>query len=1126
MELELENTTDINNKEVISKEPQFKLKNTLFYQGLLTNFTDKTYKGFPTTSGNDIEINENSISYNNGSTSCLLIETTEDTYKGTNRCSYVLDAYGDILDTTSTYDNCLVTVLQDTEGNYRVQVNGKTIIKNEHPIAIIDKDIDSKTIRVIETHRETETIEVEEDNDNKEENIDTLVDTFADEQEDESEDEEPKGPTLVTCACLSTTVYSIDLVSCEYNEVCKFETPYDGCLDFCSNNAYHLGCTLFIGSDWEDQTKSGTLIINNDQHCYVPFFGRVSLPKNENSLYLFGEPIPDVADFFICPNKEVRFEIGPMPTICCTPSCVISLATLACAYTGNCTFVVNENYHEVEYRDPVSLLYAYEVEINDCINLTKCLIEPQSKIENSAYFCICISKQWTCNCYQVVCFDEHTCRSFVNPNTEAAPGDSWTENCFLSCVITNLACSRNKNYVYSKFGTQLLYNDRIVTDLRFDIKGYNINPDSYFQYYCFNGAFESEYRCLCMSHLGCTKQSAVECMINDGWDFYHCGDCLICSDVVNTTYPIIAGICASVIPTTEYTYCGCLKFIKPTCSVVTSKVWPKIQHTYDWNLGDLNTKWCVGDKFKTVMYHGLHLGYSLCGVLLNNINFDGDATSLNYNDKCFSIAVGNTIYNYSTEAPITVCKVADFNYGTNIVAPNNFLKEDRTTGQLSVLQSSISFIPEFEIDLDRLPRFIQPSLGNTANDTLFVNLAYNANMESRFATTSALLPSYQLGIYVPSDAGNALNQTIYGTLNTIVTPIVDDTKYAICVYATHTLRSTSVDYLYTTTNGVVSTDVDLNETTWWPDATTTYLPVSLMSCLSNINGLASSVCLSQDFSASFSVCDNTMMTVYNNAEQVYRASNVFTIYGSRYYYDGQGIYFLAADGSQQLAAYALGMTYLAASSSEAYFFSNSDRNIYSFTGSNTMNVSVQAADVGDVKDALFDSTNQLLWILFEEGLYVKSTTSSESSFFGNVKGYKLLSQTKSIAVLSNDGPNLSLSVQAFDTHLPLELESEWIGMNDAGYRIPYFDILIHNDGMEHDLEITASVLANGKVKKDVRKIHINKSDFAGGTFYRARVTPTDNTGNAAKIRVYSKDKVSIQGIIIQATEDSVGAPNI
>lgn len=1110
MELELENNTDIGNKDIISKEPQFKLKNTLLYQGLLTNFTAKTYQGFPTTSGNDIEIHDNQITYNDGSNTCILIETTDDMYKGSCRLSYPLDSYGEIIDTTSTYSGCLVGVMQDTEGNYRLQVNGRTVIKDDHPLAILDKDIDAESLRVVEVHRETETIEVEPE---------------PTEDEDSEEDDTPEEPTIVTCACLVTTIYDVDLTSCTYNETCKFETPYDGRLNFESNNASKLGNTLFIGSNWEDQSKSGTLIINEDVHCYVPFFGQVSIPKSDNSLYLFGEPIPNVDNFEICTNKEIRFCIAEnTPVVCPTRGCIVSLSILSCNCC--CGSRINVEYHPFEYTEPVSLLYAYEVDTTEGITLNKCLIEPTIDINHQCCYCFLYSLDCTNpNCASPGATDETTCRSFVNPNVEASPGDSWEENCFLSCVITNLACSRNKNFIYNKYGIQFLYNERAVTDLKFCIKPFYTSSDACYQHYCYNGAFESEHRCLCMNYKGEIRQSSVEQMINSGWNLYDCISTTTCNSNVNESYPVIAGICSQTVPTTEYTYCGNLKFIKPTCSVDTSKVWPKIQHTFDWNLGDLNTSWQIGD-FNVKTYHGLELGYSLCNVILNSLSFNGDAINLNRNDKCFTIAVGNTVYNYSTEAPITVCKVSDFNFATNIVTVNNFLKEDRSTGQLSVLPSSLSLIPEFSIDLDRLPRFVQPSLGNTANDTLFVNLAYNANMESRYATTSALLPSYQLGMYVPSDAGNSLNQTIYGTLNTIVTPEITGLSYPVCVYAAHTLRTTSVDYLYTSTKGTVSISEELNCTTWWPDASTTYFPISLMSCFSNINSLTASICLSQDYSASLSTCDNTMMTVYNNAEQVYRASNVFTIYGSRYYYDGQGIYFLQSDGTQQLAAYALGMTYLAAASNEAYFFSNSDHTIYAFTGSNTMTEVVTASDVGKVVDAMFDSTNQLLWILFEEGLYVKSSTSKESSFFGNVKGYKLESQTSAIIVLRNDEPNLSLSIQSFNTHLPLELESEWIGMNDAGYKVSYFDVLIYNDEREHDLEITASVLANGRIKKDVRKIHIDKKDFDGGTFYRCRITPVDNSGNAAKIRIYSKDKVSIQGIIIQATEDSVGAPNI
>lgn len=1071
MELELQNTTDINGKDIIHKEPIFKEKNTLLFQDVLTNYTYKTYQGFPTTTGNDILISTNSISYNDGIAQCTLLTVDDNTFKADSLVSYDLDSQGDIIDTTSTYSGCLVTVVNDPEGNYRVQLNGRTVTKCNYPFAIIKQTQQTDEIKIIEAH-----------------NVDNK---------------------------LIANILNLNLVECRLTETTTKELPYNTDLCFCTNNAYCYDNTLLIGSDWEDQTKSGTYIINDTLCCYLPFMGRISLPTQDNSLYIFGEPFPNIDTYVICPNKEIRFEIAPTPAICSTCNCVLTIRNWC--YYSSCATRINEFYSPVEYTEPVSLIYAYKISSTGTIE--RCMIQPHNVIDHceDLKFRCCLG----CDCYTTgMSFNETTCRLFINPNVKAAPGDSWLPNCFLSCIITNIACNRNKSYSYNKYGTQILFNERLLTNL---VVAAHCSCTCDIVY-CFNGAYESKYYCLYLDVSEKCCCSAAEGMTNFGWNVFDCANTTLNSCALNESYPVIAGLSSGQLPTTEYTYCDELKFIRTTCSVAATKVWPIIQHTYDWNLGDLNTSYNYnGIKYHT--YHGLGLGYSLNGVLLNNINFLGNAIDIVKNDKCISIATGNTVYRYSTEVPLSIHKLSDFNFETNAVVLNNLIREDRTTGSLSVLPSSLALIPEYTINVETLPVFAQPNLGNSANDTLFVNYGYNVNMESKYATTSVLLPSFQLGMYIPSDAGSAINQTMFGTLNTIVTPIID-VQYPICIYATHTLCSTSVDYLYTCKYCNVCIDPDMIDNNWWTDACTNYFPVALNTPVSNVNGLSSSICLNQDYSASFATCDNTMMTVYNNSKQVYRSSSLFTIYGSQYYYDGQAIYYLGNDGTNQLAAYALGLKYLAASSNEAFFFSDADRNIYSFSGSNTINKSIEAAAVGNVVDAMYDSSSQLLWVLFTDGLYVKSTTSEESSFFNDIKGNKLLSNVKGITIIRDNEANITLSITAFDNILPLDLESEWIGMNDIGYKIPYFDILIYNDNKPHDIEITCSTLSNGKIQEDKRNIHISVSDFAKSTFYRCRVTPVDNNGNAAKIKIYSKDKVSIQGIVIEAVEQAVGAPNV
>ena len=541
----------------------------------------------------------------------------------------------------------------------------------------------------------------------------------------------------------------------------------------------------------------------------------------------------------------------------------------------------------------------------------------------------------------------------------------------------------------------------------------------------------------------------------------------------------------------------------------SNRAWSSWRNTADFKVNDFPMFADIGDGYKVHLYQNLPICISKDNIAITTPTTEMDSV---YAAKGNTLVANKSIFRFEdiTIDNIEVEKIADYKFKTNIVAPLNLFAEKRD-GAIEIAHSFIPYFNEVKWNGYGSLALLQCPDGNDYNDTFSMGFGVNATLDDNITETSALLPAIGIPFYCNSRNIDAFNRQIIDKNAPIMVP--DTTcipkDVALGVFFTHSLESTDISYRYSEKNGEIYHDDKYDNTQWWVGSTSIFLPLGLGSTFSGINYLASTVELPGNYSVRLYTQNNNSFLLYNITQQSYYGQTIFTIYGSSYYYDSQGIYYIGDGSSNEFVCYAIGMKFLANSGTEAYFYSPVDKYLYTFTGSNTLTKAVPLSNVPEIKDAVFSSVDQTLFLLFEDDtLYAQNGISS--AYFTNFTGIKELQGTvKGCSIIETSKSFHILNPEEGEV-IPLQVETEWTGSDDAVWQCPYVDLMLYNNNNEVDFTVEVDMMGteNQSVKKN---IHLKKSDFKND-YCKLRVSPKVNNGQGFKVAIYSKSKVSIMSI--------------
>lgn len=540
------------------------------------------------------------------------------------------------------------------------------------------------------------------------------------------------------------------------------------------------------------------------------------------------------------------------------------------------------------------------------------------------------------------------------------------------------------------------------------------------------------------------------------------------------------------------------------------------------------------------MYSLMPLSFSYAKSLVSTASNDNSKHFTVIADDSFNnhtiLAVNEDIYvidkitNYQTAYKfLKIDKVADFNYRTNILDNKNLIIEDKL-GNIELIRAFYPYNMEAILDIENL-NLIEPSTSETdSNNTWYWAAGNNIQLTDKNSPSYMFPFGISLALFIDAVQLEEFSTETIEQKGSILKPLVkglyDDFEKIDVFY---TLSTTSTVIYYKTTNIIknneLSTALYGNETYelekegtyyWVASAQTniTIFPIGIASAITGVNYITPTIDLLDNYSCRLYTQNNRLYMCYNYANQIYYGSQIFTIYGGNYYYDGQGIYYIGSDNSynsNQFVCYALGLKFLSNSGSEAYFYSDWEKRLFIFTGSNTMQPSDCLTNVGLVIDSLYSSKEQILYMLTDDNkLIIRSQTDTaaivdipeDASLVGTVEGAGVIYPKGFMLYSPREKENYQ--------HLPYKLETEYLGMDGKLLKCHSIDFLLYNIDQKNTIKVIMKIHTLAGIEEQVEKqeIVITPKDWKGRN-YRLRFSPRMNTGNSFKAILESENKVSI-----------------
>lgn len=493
----------------------------------------------------------------------------------------------------------------------------------------------------------------------------------------------------------------------------------------------------------------------------------------------------------------------------------------------------------------------------------------------------------------------------------------------------------------------------------------------------------------------------------------------------------------------------------------------------------------------------------------------------------YTIKQSNDISDFHVE------KLADYMFLTNILDNKNLLVESHD-GNISLERTAVSYNMEAILNIEESTMSAPSATQSVSNTVFYWAAAFNDKVyngvytNNNTTSTSYLLPAIALYMYISPTELSDVTTAVLDNKGTFLNPLLKGlfSEYeSVNVY--YTLNTTTTTLYYKTTNKVKESDItkdrydlygkktfDVSKKDTSYAITSFIYPVAAGSFVTGINYIQPTMLLSENYAVQLYLSDNRLFAFYLWGNRVYNGDHVFTIYGSNYYYDGQGIYFLgrgSSYASNQFVCYALGLKFLANSGSEAYFYSPFEKRLFIFTGSNTMQPADLLSEVGLITDAMFSSHEQMLYMLTDDNrVIIRSST--DTCALDDVPDNSHLEGTDDGAAICWKNGFFIYSPYKGTSFRPFKLGTEYLGDDENLQKCSYIDVLLYKL-KDKPIKVTFKVhTLNGiEEKTEIETETIGVKDWKGRT-YRKRFSPRLSTGNAFKISIESDDEIAVSFI--------------
>ena len=551
----------------------------------------------------------------------------------------------------------------------------------------------------------------------------------------------------------------------------------------------------------------------------------------------------------------------------------------------------------------------------------------------------------------------------------------------------------------------------------------------------------------------------------------------------------------------------------------------------------------ITDNLYDQYYQGNYMSTSLHSLLTSASVSQNQASSVAWDNNYYSVFSNGLLVKIVKNGTVRLTKVADYIYKTNTLKGNNLLID--SVQSINFQRGFIPYNGEEIITINELTGFSLPgdNQDTDGNDTYYSASGYNVQMNDMTERgTSYLLPAFQFPLIVKSEEVENFSFQLLDNKKELTKPLLyNQFSYKDDVvdhYYTHSLSSTSVKYqtgkkMQSTNNtdeeawfGVKTYDIDKEDMVWWITSDIQIFPLGIASHITGINYISSNVDMTDDYSVRLYRTQNVTFPVYNPETEVYKSSNIFTIYGYNYSFDGQSVYYLGSgeDTTQNnFACYALGMKFLANSGTEAYFYSSFEKRLYLFTGSVTLHMAESLAREGEIIDSVYSSLEQILYLMTSEGNII-AKSQDDMCLITNVDPdeYHFEVTDTGVILVSDTGYKRYRLWKTDETEwLPLEYETEFIGKNDSLFKVASIDLTFFKGEGDSISGLVDFECMNDKlVSNEKLPFKVSKKDWDKTQLEKVRLTPENNVCKAFKFGITSDDYLHIANVCVNVEEVS------
>jgi hypothetical protein len=233
--------------------------------------------------------------------------------------------------------------------------------------------------------------------------------------------------------------------------------------------------------------------------------------------------------------------------------------------------------------------------------------------------------------------------------------------------------------------------------------------------------------------------------------------------------------------------------------------------------------------------------------------------------------------------------------------------------------------------------------------------------------------------------------------------------------------------------------------------------------------------------------ETTPILSYSSAKQLTGVDAVFVIQSQFYALIGGKIVSVIYDDYTIVGIDAIiditGMKYLGYLPTKAYFWSQANRSLYSFTGDANLSLEMEANGISEVYETYYSTQKEALFIATDRGVYVMSDIQMYHIDTGIVKKIWFINDGYFIV----EGVDNSLKFYSYEKDLipvgegeevkkvPVEVETKYYGIGDGQVAvIDTVAMMFRSDNLEEgDIQLFCSTLTDVGFQSDTKKYHIN-----------------------------------------------------